>query len=101
MQRLLTDVARRNEDVPQSVLMSQTGCVGDILDVGQRLGVGLGDAGTLMLEADGDDILGSQFIVVDLLRRSLRNIVVLAVQTAEVAAGTGKREACRTGMEVV
>ena len=39
--------------------------------------------------------------MIDILRRHLRNIVVLTVQAAEVAARTGQRQARRTRMEMV
>ena len=81
--------------------MGQTCAVGDVFDVGEGFGVGLGDAWAMVLLTEGDDVFGCQFVVVDICRRDLRDIVVLTMLTAEVAACTGYGEACGARMEMV
>jgi hypothetical protein len=50
-QWLLTDIARRNEDIPKSCLMGQPCTIDDILEIGQRLSIGVSDTWTLVLQA--------------------------------------------------
>jgi hypothetical protein len=48
---LLTDVSRRDEDIPKACLMSQTGTVRDIFDIGKWLCVSVCYAWTMVLKA--------------------------------------------------
>ena len=50
-QRFLTDIARRDEDVPESSLMRQPRTINNIFEIGQRLGISVGDAWTMVLLA--------------------------------------------------
>ena len=100
-QWFLTDVARRDEDIPETRFVSQTGAVSDVLDIGQRLRVGVGDAWTMVLQTERYDLFGRKAVVVGIGGRCLRDVVVLAVQTAEVAAGAGDGEALCAGVEMV
>jgi len=98
---LETDVARRDKDVPESCLMGQTGHIGDIFQIGERLGIGVGDAWAVVLLAEGDKGGWCEVIVVDIGGAGLRNVVVLTVQAAEVAACAGQRQAGGAWMEMV
>ena len=73
----------------------------DIFEIGQRLSIGVGDAGTMMLQAERDDVLRRQLVMIDISGCGLRNIVVLTVQATEVTTRTGQRQTCRARMEVV
>jgi hypothetical protein len=55
----------------------------------------------LVLQAERDDVLRQEFVMIDLLRRHLRNIVVLTVQATEITTRTGQRQTRRARMEVV
>ena len=81
--------------------MRQSRTIDDILEIGQRLSIGVGDARTMVLLTEGNDILRRQLIIIDISGRSLRNIVVLTVQTAEVTTRTGDRETCGAGMKAI
>ena len=59
----MVDVAGSDEDVPKAFLMSQFGDVGDIFDIGEGFGVSVGDAGTAMLQAEGDNIFGREVVM--------------------------------------
>ena len=67
-QGLLTDVARGDEDVPETCLMGQTGAVGDVFEVGEGFGVGVGDARTVVLLAEGHEDLGCDVVMVNVGR---------------------------------
>ena len=100
-QRLLTDIACRDEDVPEACLMCQSGGVGDVFYIGERLGVGVGDARTVVLPAEGDDSLGREAVAFHLVGGCLRDVVVLTVQTTEIAAGAGYGQARGARMEMI
>ena len=76
----------RNENVPNACFMSQLGAVGYVFQIGKRLGIGVGNARLMVLLAEGYQLLRRQFVMVGLIGRNLRDIMVLAVQAAEVAA---------------
>ncbi len=81
--------------------MGQTGAVGDVFEVGQGLGVGIGDARTLVLLTEGDEGFRREIVMVDIGGRGLRDIVVLTVEAMEVTSRTGEGETLGTGMEVI
>ena len=62
---MLTDVACRDEDVPKTCLVSLAGTVGDIFQIGEWFGIGVGDARTVVLQAKVDKLLWGEFIVSD------------------------------------
>ena len=43
--------------------MDQTGTVGDILDIGEGLGLGVGNARTMVFPAEGNDVFRHQFVI--------------------------------------
>jgi hypothetical protein len=63
---LLTDISRRDEDIPKACLMGQAGTVRDIFDIGKWLGVGIGDAGAMVFLAKSNECLGRQVVVRDI-----------------------------------
>ena len=65
-QGLLTDVACCDEDIPQTCLMGQTGAVGDVFEVGEGFGIGVGDAWTVVLLTEGDEGLRGEVVVLDI-----------------------------------
>ena len=81
--------------------MRQPRTIDDIFKIGQRLGIGVGDARTVVLLAECDDILRREFVMIDIRGRHQRNVVVLTVQAAEITTRTGQRQTCCTWMEVV
>ena len=46
--------------------MGQTGTVGDVFEVGEGLGVGVGDARTTVLLTEGDEGFRREVVVVDI-----------------------------------
>lgn len=74
-----TDITRCDEDVPESCLMGQTGRLSDIFQIGERLGIGVGDAWAVVLLTEGDKGGGREVIVVDIGGADLRDVVVLTV----------------------
>lgn len=62
-QRFLTDVARCHEDIPKVCFVRQSGRVYDILQIRQRLRIGVGDARAMVLQAEVNDLLGREVIV--------------------------------------
>ena len=44
--------------------MSQTGTVGDVFEIGEGFGIGVGDAWTVVLLTEGDEGFGREVIVV-------------------------------------
>jgi hypothetical protein len=63
---LLTDVSRRDEDIPKACLMGQAGTVRDIFDIGKWLGVGIGNARAMVFLAKSNECFGRQIIVRDI-----------------------------------
>ena len=100
-QGLLTDIARRNEDIPQTSIVCQTGRVGDVLYIGEGFGIRVSNAWTLVFQTKGNDIVWLEIIMANLMGRGLRDIVVLAIEAAEVAARTGYRQALSARMEMI
>ena len=100
-QWLLADVACRNEDVPEACLVCKAGGVGDVFYIGKRLGVGVGDARTVVFPAEADYLLRREAVAFHLVGGCLRDVVVLTVQTTEIAAGAGYGQARGARMEVV
>ena len=49
----MTNIACCDEYIPEATLVSQMGTIDDVFDVGERLGVGVGDTRTVMLLAEG------------------------------------------------
>ena len=90
-----------HEDVPKTVFVRQPSRVHDILQIRQRLCIGVGDARAVVLQAQINDLLGRKIIMANIRWRYLRNLMILTVQTPEVAARTGNGETLGVRMEVV
>ena len=67
----LTDIASRDEDIPQSFFVSQTGTVRHIFYIGKGFRVGVGDARTMVLQTEVDQLLRGEVVVVHLVRGDL------------------------------
>jgi len=100
-ERLLTYITRRDEDIPKALLMRQTRRVRHIFYIGKGFCIGIGDARTVVLQAETDDLLRREVVVTDIIRRDLRDLVVLTVQATEVAARTGEGETGGARVEVI
>jgi hypothetical protein len=100
-ERLLTDVASRDEDVPKAFLMRQARCVCHIFYIGKGFRISIGDARTVVLLAETDDLLRREVVVIHLVRSDLRYLVVLTIQATEVTARTGEGETGGARMEVI
>jgi hypothetical protein len=81
--------------------MCQTGCIGYVFYIGKRFGIGIGDARTVVLQAERDHFFRREVIMVCLLWRGLGDIMVLTVQASEVTACTGDGETGGTWMEMI
>jgi hypothetical protein len=81
--------------------MSQTSTVNDVFNVSEWFGVGIGDAWTMVLQAEIDYLLGREIVVFHIIRGNLRDFVVLTVQATEVTTRTGNRKTCTARMEVI
>ena len=46
--------------------MGQTGTVGDVFEVGEGFGIGIGDARAVVLLTEGDEGLGGEVVVLDI-----------------------------------
>ena len=55
---LSTDVASCHKDIIETCLMSLASCIGDVFNISERLGIGIGDAGAAMLLTKGHEIIG-------------------------------------------
>lgn len=99
--RLLTDIARCDENVPQSLLMRQPCCVSHVFYPCERFGVGIGDAGAPLLNANINHLFGCEVDVSHLGRRGLRDVMVLTIQAAEIATCASDGETSRAGMEMI
>ena len=97
----MADVAGCYEDVPETSFVSQPGTIGDVLDIGEGFGVGVGNAWAMVFPAEGNDLFGLQFVIRNLRGRNLRDVMILTVQTTEIATCAGQREARGAGMKVV
>ena len=100
-QRLLTDVASCDEDIPKTFFMRQARRVCHIFYIGKGFRIGIGDARTVVLLTETDDLLWCEVVVIHLVRSDLRNLMVLTVQTTEVTARTGEGETGGARVEVV
>jgi hypothetical protein len=81
--------------------MGQTGAVGDVFEVGEGFGIGVGDARTVVLLTEGDEGLGGEVVVLDIGGGCLGDVVVLTVEATEIATCAGEGETGGAGMEVV
>jgi hypothetical protein len=81
--------------------MRQAGRVRYIFYIGKRFCIGIGDAGAVVLQAETDDLLWREVVVIDLVRSDLRDLVVLTVQTTEVTTCTGEGETGGARVEMV
>ena len=61
----MADVAGCYEDVPETSFVSQPGTVGNVLDIGEGFGVGVGNAWTTVFLAEGDEGLRGYLIMID------------------------------------
>ena len=55
---LSTDVASCHKDIIETCLMSLASCIGDVFNISERLGIGIGDARAAMLLAKRNEIIG-------------------------------------------
>ena len=67
----LTDVASGDEDIPQSSVVSQTGTVSDIFYIREGFGIGVGDARTVVLQTEIDQLCWRKIVVIDSVRGDL------------------------------
>lgn len=67
----LTDIASRNKDIPQSFFVSQTGTVRHIFYIGKGFRVGVGDARTMVLQTEVDELFWREVVVVYLIWSNL------------------------------
>ena len=81
--------------------MGQTGAVGDVFEVGEGFGVGVGDAWTVVLLTEGDEGFGGEVVVLDIGGRGLRDVVILTVEATEVTSCAGEGETLGAGVKVV
>ncbi len=81
--------------------MCQTGRVGDVLYIGEGFGIRVSNAWTLVFQTKGNDIVWLETIMANLMGRGLRDIVVLTIEAAEVAARTGYRQALSARVEMI
>ena len=51
--------------------MGQTGAVGDVFEIGEGFGIGIGDAWTVVLLAEGDEGFRGEVVVLDIGGRGL------------------------------
>ena len=99
--RLLTNVASRHEDVPQSVFVCQASRIRHIFYIGERLGIGVGDAWTMVFQTETDHSLWREVIMADIWRSDLRYLMVLTVQTTEITTCTSDGQTRCARMEMV
>ena len=97
----LTDIASRDEDVPKAFLVCQTSRIQDIFYISEGFGIGVGDARAVVLLTEADDLLGREVVVIHLIRRDLRDLVVLTVHATEVTPRAGEGETGGAGMEMI
>ena len=81
--------------------MSLLGDVIDVLIIGKRLRVGIGNARQMMLDCNIYNIRWRQLVEIYSRRKYLRDIMVLTVETTEVATCTGQRQTSGSGMELI
>lgn len=98
---LSTDVASCHKDIIETCLMSLASCIGDVFDISERLGIGIGDARAAMLLTKRHEVIGRKVVVRNFARSDLRDIVVLAVQATEVATRAGDRQALGSRMKMI
>lgn len=97
----LTNVTSCHEDVPESLLMGQTGSLRHIFYIGKGLRIGVGDARTVMLQAKTNHLFWRQVVMARLGRRHLRDVMILTVQTMEVTTRTSQRQTGGPWMEMI
>ena len=100
-QRLLTDITCRHKDIPKTFFVRQAGRIRHIFYIGERFRIGVGDAWTMVLQTEIDDSLRREVVMADIYRSNLRNLVILTVQTTEIATRTGQRQAFRARMKMI
>lgn len=98
---LLTNVTCCYEDVPEPLLMGQTGSLRHIFYIGKGFRIGVGDAWTVMLQAKTNHLFWRQIIMAHLGRCHLRDVVILTVQTMEVTTRTSQRQTGGSWMEMI
>jgi hypothetical protein len=97
----LTNVTCCYEDVPESLLMGQTGSLRHIFYIGKGLRIGIGDAWTVMLQAKTNHLFWRQIIMAHLGRCNLRDVMILTVQATEVTTRTSQGQTGRPWMEMI
>ena len=98
---LLTHIASRDEDIPQAFVVGQTGTVSYIFYIREGFCIGVGDARTVVLQTEIDELLWREVVVIDLVRGDLRDLVVLTVQTTEVTPCAGQRQTGGARVEMI
>ena len=68
---LLTHIASRDEDIPQTFVVGQTGTVSYIFYIREGFCIGVGDARTMVLQTEVDQLLRGEVVVVHLVRGDL------------------------------
>ena len=97
----LAYIASSNQYVPKSGFVGFAGYISDVLDIGERLCVGEGNAWTTLVFADVHQLLGGDVVRIHLVGCDLRNLMVLTVPAGEVAPCACHRQAFCAGMELI
>ena len=71
IERLRVDIACRDQNVVQPMPMGQAGNLEHILDIGERLGIGIGNAGQAAFKSHADHSLGAHITAMHLARGCL------------------------------
>jgi hypothetical protein len=66
LEGLRTDISCRNKDIPKACLMSQTGTISDIFQIGEWLRVGIGNAWAMVFLTEGHEGFRRQIVVRDI-----------------------------------
>ena len=100
-QRGFFDIPGGDQHIADSPFAGQGRGVARVLVKDDGVGVGVGDRRDLALGRRVDEPGGRQIVVLQVLGPGLRDLPVLAVQAAQVAAGRGQRQNRLTGQKVV
>ena len=87
-QWFFTHISSRNEYIPNSLFMRQSCRIHNVLYISQRFRISIGNTWLMMFLTYANDTFRRKVVTLHLLRKHLRDVVILTIQATEITTRT-------------